>query len=126
MFCRLNINAKKYIPIRPSEMGLLILVVKNNEPVTSVFAAEFFKVSKPMIASMVNNLIKQGYITKAPDVDDKRRHILKPEQKAIQIVNTAYNEYFKVMSLLKDKMGTDKFLNLVELLEQANGIIDGN
>lgn len=47
LFCRLNQRVKKELPIRSSEMGLLILLVTSKERISSVEAAQFFRVSKP-------------------------------------------------------------------------------
>lgn len=119
LFCRLNINTKRDLPVRSSEMGLLILIVKSQAPVTSIMAADFFKVSKPMIATMVAALFKKGYLKKMPSADDKRSYILRATDKAVLLVEEAYQEYFRVMELLSAKMGKD-YETLVELLDQAN------
>lgn len=123
MFCRLNINAKKELPLRSSEVGLLIYTVKNDTPVTSIMAADFFRVSKPMIAGMVKSLTKKGYITKEPSQSDKRSYILVPTEKTTQLVDSVYKEYFKVMSLLLSEMGEKKYKDMIELLEEANSIL---
>jgi len=123
MFCRLNINIKKDLPIRSSEMGLLILICKNDIPVTPVMAADFFKVKKPMITTMVSNLLKHGYIEKIPSPDDKRSFSLNPTEKTRQLVDDTYSEYMKTMELLRHKLGAIDFGKLVILLEKSNSIL---
>ncbi len=123
MFCRLNINIKKDLPIRSSEMGLLILISKSDKPVNPVMAADFFKVKKPMITVMVSNLLKQGYIEKIPSLEDKRSFSLNPTQKARQLVDDTYSEYMKTMELLRQKLGTKDFGKLITLLEKSNSIL---
>ena len=123
MFCRLNINIKKDLPIRSSEMGLLILICKSDKPVTPVMASDFFKVKKPMITTMVSNLLKQGYIERIPSHDDKRSFSLNPTEKARQLVDDTYSEYMKTMELLRHKLGTIDFGKLVTLLEKSNSIL---
>jgi DNA-binding MarR family transcriptional regulator len=123
LFCRLNINAKKNIPIRSSEMGLLILTVKNEQPVTPVMAAEFFKVKKPMIAAMVSSLIQKGYIAKKPSQTDKRSFTLSPTAKAITLVEQTHSEYIKTLELIRVKLGNGDFDNLINLLEKTNTIL---
>ena len=123
MFCRLNINIKKDLPIRSSEMGLLILICKNDIPVTPVMAADFFKVKKPMITTMVSALLKHGYIEKIPSPDDKRSFSLKPTEKTRQLVDDTYSEYMKTMELLRHKLGAIDFGKLVILLEKSNSIL---
>lgn len=123
MFCRLNINVKKDLPIRSSEMGLLILICKSDKPVTPVMAADFFKVKKPMITTMVSNLLKKGYIAKIPSLDDKRSFSLNPTKKARQLVDDTYSEYMKTMELLRNKLGAIEFGELLVLLDKSNCIL---
>ena len=123
MFCRLNINIKKDLPIRSSEMGLLILIYKSDKPVTPVMASDFFKVKKPMITTMVSNLLKHGYIEKIPSLEDKRSFSLYPTEKARQLVDVTYSEYMKTIQLLRHKLGVIEFGKLVTLLEKSNSIL---
>lgn len=122
LFCRLNINYKKNLPVRSSEMGLLIYVCKSKEPVTSVMAAAFFKVKKPMIAHMVASLIRNGYLEKKPSQIDKRSFELLPTERTKTLVEETYSEYLKTMALLKSQLGGD-YETLVELLGRANTIL---
>lgn len=123
MFCRLNINTKKDLPIRSSEMGLLIFIFKNEKPVTPIMAANFFKVKKPMITTMVANLLKHGYIEKIPSCEDKRSFSLNPTIKGRKMVDDTYTEYIKTMALLQQELGINSFSNLIMLLEKANTIL---
>lgn len=120
MFCRLIINVKKDLPIRSSEMGLVILIYKSDKPVTPVMAADFFKVKKPMITTIVSNLLKHGYIEKISNLEDKRSFSLKPTEKAKLLIDETYSEYMKTMELLRNKLGLIDFEKLITLLEKAN------
>lgn len=122
LFCRLNINTKKKLPVRSSEMGLLIYVCKSDVPVTSVMAADFFKVKKPMIAAMVSSLTSKEYLEKAPSATDKRSFTLLPTGKAKTLVDETYSEYLSTMELLKTKLG-GKYETLITLLDRANAIL---
>lgn len=123
MFCRQNINAKKNLPLRSSEIGLLIYTVKTEEPVTPVMAADFFKVSKPMIAGMVKSLCAKGYLVKAPSQTDKRSFALVPTQAAVALADSVYEEQFKVMRRLLAGMGKANYEKMIALLDAANGIL---
>jgi DNA-binding MarR family transcriptional regulator len=122
LFCRLNINRKHDMPVRSSEMGLLIYVCKNETPVTSVIAAEFFKVKKPMIAAMVSSLVQKGYLEKCLSGTDKRSFTLQPTEQAKKLVDETYMEYLKTMELLHQRLGGD-YETLIDLLEKANTIL---
>lgn len=123
LFCRLNINARKNLPIRSSEMGLLILTVKSEAPVTPLMAADFFKVKKPMITVMTAALCKDGYLTKVPSPEDGRSFTLAPTEKAAILVEKTYREYFRTLELLLNKMGEADFYMFIDLIEKANGVL---
>lgn len=123
LFCRININTKRDLPIRASEMGLLIFLVKSEEPITSLQAAEFFRVSKPMVAAMVNSLEKKGYLTRGSYKNDRRRFTLLPTDKAVMLVEETWCKYYKTIEALQKGLGKEDFGHLIELIDRANAII---
>ena len=123
LFCRININTKRELPIRSSEMGLLICIVKEEGEHTPLKIAEFFKVTKPMVTAMVNSLVKKEYVTKVKSRVDKRSFIVKPTEKAVSIVNKTFNEYYKNMQTLQICLGNHEYSKLIELLTKANNIL---
>lgn len=123
LFCRININTKRELPIRSSEMGMLIYLVKTEEEKTPIGVARFFRFTKSMATNMVTSLSSKGYIWKKQSETDKRSVLLIPTDKAVQLVEDTYEEYFKMMSVLKTRMGEEKFLELLVLLETANNIL---
>ncbi len=123
LFCRLTIHTKKELPLRSSEIGLLIYTVKAETPVTPAMAADYFKVSKPMIAGMVKHLAAAGYLQKQPSQEDKRSYLLVPTQAAEHLTKSVYDEYFKDMQLLSENMGAAHFTRLLLLLDEANDIL---
>ncbi|MDQ0362121.1 MarR family winged helix-turn-helix transcriptional regulator [Breznakia pachnodae] len=123
LFCRINVNTKRDLPIRSSEMGMLIYLVKTEEEKTPNGVAQFFRFTKAMATNMVTSLSSKGYITKKQSEIDKRSVYLVPTNKAIKLVENTYDEYFKSMSTLRKRMGEEKFENLVMLIEMANNIL---
>lgn len=123
LFCRLHINAKRELPIRSSEMGMLIYLCKTAGEKTPKGVAHFFKVSKAMATNMAASLVKKGYLYKVPSLEDGRSFILSPTEKARELVESTYEEYYKTMSVLREKMGADNFQALVRLLTEANRIL---
>lgn len=123
LFCRLNLNTKQELPIRSSEMGMLIYLVKTEEEKTPNAVAKFFNVTKSMATNMATSLLNNGYIEKIQSEADKRSFLLIPTDKAIRLVEHTYEEYFRTMSLLESKMGEQKFDEFIRLLETANEIL---
>jgi len=123
LFCRLNLNTKRGLPIRSSEMGMLIYLVKTDGEKTPNAVAKFFKFTKSMATNMATSLLNNGYIEKKQSETDKRSFCLIPTNKAVHLVEDTYKEYFKMMSVLEAKMGEKDFDKLISLLETANQII---
>lgn len=108
---------------RSSEMGMLIYLVKTDGEKTAKGIADFFKVTKAMATNMSSALLKNGFLEKQQQENDKRSFLLLPTAKAVQLVNETYEEYMKEMHILKKNMGGDAFNSLIALLELANDIL---
>lgn len=124
MFCRLHMNSKIDIPIRPSEMGVLIFTQKQSIPVTPLMISEFFKITKPSVTSMVNALIKQNYLIKEPSLVDGRSYTLRTTEDGNRLIEKTFDEYIKSIELLKEKMGEFTFRQFIDLIQMANRILE--
>lgn len=124
-FYRLQMNIKRDIPVRPSEMGALIFVAKSENPVTPLMISDFFGISKPSVTDMVNSLIKNGYLIKIPSTKDRRSYFVSVTPKGHELVESTFKEYVKILELLEEQMGVQDFELLVQLLEKANKILSG-
>lgn len=123
LFCRLNMKLKRDLPIRASEMGVLIYISKQDMEVTPLMISQFFQISRPSVTSMVNTLLRITYCEKIPSVLDKRSYSLRITKKGSNLVDTTFFEYYKTIEQLKDKMSESKFINFIEMLNHANKIL---
>ena len=123
LFSRDYMELKKDLPIRPSEMGVLNIISKDEKRYTPLMVAELLKVSKPMIANHISVLEQKGYITKDFSSDDKRSFYIIPTKKAKELVK---NEEQKLRSKLEDiekAIGIDKFEMLVSTITEVNEVL---
>lgn len=122
-FSRDFTELKNYLPIRPSEMGLLNIVARRRRDLTPLALAEIMAVSKPMIATHIRALEKKGYIYREPSPEDKRSFFVRPTDKAL----TLCEEYEKRQTMriieLEAELGTEDFCELVRLMDKAQRII---
>lgn len=123
LFCRMHMNTKKELPIRSSEMGVLIFAQKQDKPVTPLMISQFFKITKPSVSAMVSALVKKDYLVKDPSATDGRSYTLITTDKGKRLVETTFEDYFKSMEQLKQKMGNEDFDQLIVLIERANRIL---
>lgn len=122
-FCRLQMNVKRDMPIRASEMGALIYVEKSDEPATPLMISNFFGVAKPSVTDMINSLVKKDYLIKIPSKVDKRSYTLKVTLKGHELLESTYNEYFRTLEILEERMGYQEFKLFIQLLQKANNIL---
>lgn len=63
-FCKGYMELKKNLPIRPSEMGVLNIIVRREGSFTPNMLAELLEVSKPMITAHISVLEKKKIYNK--------------------------------------------------------------
>lgn len=119
-FCRDFIDLKKDLPIRPSEMGVLNIIVQREGLFTPLMIAGLLEVSKPMITSHITVLEKKGYITRKISSEDKRSFYIIPTDKAKELVKTTSEKMNYIMSKLEKSIGADNFWLLITLFEKLN------
>lgn len=124
MFCRLNMKLKRDLPIRASEMGVLIFISKYEMEVTPLMISQFFRITKPSVTSMLNTLLKKFYLEKIPSKIDMRSYSLKITKKGENLVDSTFVEYHKSIELLKNRMGESDYMELIRLLTTANQILE--
>lgn len=122
-FCRLQMNTKRELPIRASEMGVMIYVEKNNKLATPLMISNFFGIAKPSVTDMVSSLIKKDYLIKIPSEADKRSYSLEVTAQGYELLKTTHQEYFSGIEFLEERMGTQEFNLLIQLLQKANKIL---
>lgn len=126
LFSKNYMDLKKGLPIRPSEMGALNIIVQTSGPHTPVMLAQMLGVSKPMITAHLTSLANKGYITKEQSKDDKRTYYILPTEKAMALVESAKQEMDSHLSCLVGAMGQEEFYKLVSLAQTANTILEAN
>ena len=125
LFCRLKMKVKAELPIRSSEMGVLIYVHKSYEPVTPHMISQFFRISKPSTTAMINALLIQGYLRKEEASQDKRSYTLEITRSGIDLVESTMNEHYKAVEAVREQMGNEAFMQFISLMETANQILEG-
>jgi len=126
MFCRFQMNTKKNIPVRSSEMGVLIFIKRSSLSVTPLMISEFFNISKPSVTTIIKALVKEKYIVRIPSPIDKRSYIVEITNRGNVLFTKTFDEYFKLIGLLKKEMNGDDFIQMIELIKKANKILKGD
>lgn len=122
-FCHSYMSLKKELPIRPSEMGLLNIIVMKEGKFTPVMLAELLGVSKPMITAHITALEKKGYIKKEYSKEDKRSFYVIPTQKAKELVKTTSKKTNGYLFEIESSIGTERFETLLSILDDTTKIL---
>lgn len=125
LFCRLQMQSKRDLPIRASEMGVLIFVHRQ-QGVTPQQIAQFFKMAKPSVTAIVQNLTQLQYLLKEPSSHDKRSYTLSITSKGDHLVKQTHQAYYVNIEALQKGMGQGRFEQLIDLIQQANVILQEN
>ena len=123
-FSRDYIDLKNNLPIRPSEMGVLNLLVKRDGKYTPLAIADMLGVSKTMVAAHIAVLEKGEYIVKQASETDKRSFFVLPTDKAKHLVREVDERLDSQLRLLEKTMGADMFDALITLADWAQKTIE--
>lgn len=123
-FSRDYMELKKELPIRPSEMAVLNIIVKRAGTFTPLMIAELLGVSKPMITAHINVLEKKGYIYKDFALNDKRSFYVMPTEKAKALAEEADKKTGEELRKIESELGEKSFLSLIELLDKTQKILE--
>ena len=122
-FSRENRELKRYLPIRPSEMGALNIIIRHEGNITPLAIAERLGVSKPMIAAHLQSLDEKGYIYKEASPEDKRSFYVRPTDAGRELAKEFETKQRDYMQRVEEQMGEGEFDELVRLLESAHRIL---
>ena len=114
---------KKELPIRPSEMGVLNIIVQREGKFTPLMIAELLEVSKPMITTHITVLQQKGYITKEYSLKDKRSFYVTPTDKAKELVKETAEKMSAYLHQIEKTLGTENFDELLSVLSYTNTIL---
>ena len=123
-FSRDYIDLKNDLPIRPSELGVLNVLVKRQDKLTPLALAQLLGVSKTMIATHISALEKQDYIVKEWSQSDKRSFFVLPTEKAKMLVAQTEQKTNDQIKQLEQTMGADMFEAFVTLADWAQKTIE--
>ena len=123
LFSRDYMELKNDLPIRPSEMGVLNIISKDDKMYTPLMVAALLDVSKPMIANHISVLEQKGYITKDFSSDDKRSFYIIPTEKAKELVKNEEKKLHSKLKKIEKTIGIDKFEMLINTLKEVNEVL---
>lgn len=123
-FCRLKMTLKPEIPLRSSEMGVLIYLSKQAGDVTPLMVSKFLRVKKPSVTPLIQTLVKKEYVRKNKSKVDKRSYTLEVTEEGFTLLHEVETDYLSSVLMIKEKLGEDQFNDWINLTERANIVLE--
>lgn len=102
------------------EYDLLSQLIMNEEGMTPIKLSKAMCLNKTIVSRLIDNLSKSGYITKEPDINDKRSYSVHITEYGRQELQKIYEFYLSPIYKLRKKLGDEEFFKLISYIERAN------
>lgn len=110
--------------ISAQHLDLLSQLLINSEGMTPICISKSMCLSKTIVSRLIESLSKKGYITKRPDLKDKRSYSVIITEQGKAEVYKIYTFYLSPIYELHSKMGNENFMELMKYIQIANNSMD--
>lgn len=123
--CDLRLMNKQFVDENITYNSLLYieLIYTMNGTCTASKLAELLNVSKPGVTLKLNELLKQGLITKTPDPNDKRKNYLTVNEEAIPQYKVFRRQDSEAIKRIAERYTPEeirKFCEMLDIISQIN------
>ena len=123
--CDLRLMNKQFIDENITYNSLLYieLIYTMNGTCTASKLAELLNVSKPGVTLKLNELLRQGLITKTPDPTDKRKNYLSVNDDAIPQYKVFQRQDSEAIKRITDRFTPEeigKFCEMLDIISEIN------
>ena len=123
--CDLRLMNKQFVDENITYNSLLYieLIYTMNGSCTASKLAELLHVSKPGVTSKLNELLRQGLITKTPDPDDKRKNYLSVNDDAIPQYKVFRRQDSEAIKRITERFAPEeigKFCEMLDIISKIN------
>ncbi len=123
--CDLRLMNKQFVDENITYNSLLYieLIYTMNGTCTASKLAELLQISKPGVTLKLNELMRQGLITKTPDPHDKRKYYLSVNDEAIpqyKVFRRQDSEAIKRITERFTPEEIDKFCEMLDIISEIN------
>lgn len=106
------------------EYDLLSQLIKNEEGMTPIKLSKAMCLNKTIVSRLIDSLSKNGYVTKKPDMNDKRSYSVCISEMGRKELQKIYEFYLSPIYKLRKKLGDEEFFKLISSIEKANKIMN--
>lgn len=118
-----NTNRYEYDNMKKSELTFLMLIRNMKPPVNSIALKEYLNCTKAYISKVVSELMEKDLVEMKQSEIDGRRYDLELTKKGLSYVDKYMDLYTKRTNYLYDKLGEEKSMELINLLNESMNIL---
>ncbi len=123
--CDLRLMNKQFVDENITYNSLLYieLIYTMNGTCTASKLAELLNVSKPGVTSKLNELLRQGLITKKTDTNDKRKNYLTVNEEAIPQYKVFRRQDSEAIKRITERYSPEeigKFCEMLDIISEIN------
>lgn len=123
--CDLRLMNREFVDknITYNSLLYLELIFSMNGKCTASKLAELLYVSKPAVTLKVNELIKQGFVKKTQDPDDKRKYYLSVDEDMVPKYKVYRKQDEQAINTITEKFSEediDKFCQMLKIISDIN------
>ncbi len=122
--CDLRLMNKQFVDENITYNSLLYieLIYTMNGTCTASKLAELLHVSKPGVTLKLNELLRQGLITKTPDPNDKRKNYLSVNDEAVPQYKVFRRQDSEAIRRITDRFSSEEIGKFCEMLSVISDI----
>lgn len=123
--CDLRLMNQQFVDknITYNSLLYLELIFSMNGKCTASKIADLLYVSRPAVTLKINELIKQGFVTKTPDPEDGRQYLLSVNEEAVpkyKVYRKQDNMAIQKISEQYSQQEIEKFCQMLNIVSSVN------
>ncbi|MGL4953201.1 MAG: MarR family winged helix-turn-helix transcriptional regulator [Culicoidibacterales bacterium] len=114
----------RQLPIRSSEMGVLIFIDSQAHPITATEIGRFLGVAKPSVTTIVKSLVQSEYVLLLVNEHDQRKKHIQLTKKGKALLEESKCSYQIRLERIAAELGEADFIQFSQLLQRVNSILE--
>ena len=106
-----------------AQMEMMLVIYLNNNSLSPFVIGESLGMKKAAVSRLARNLVERGYLVKVKSEEDERCVFLQLTEEGNRQLDENYKEALGPFYALKEKLGQDDYIKLIELVKRADLIL---
>lgn len=118
-FIRNQVNVKRNLPIRSSDMGIM-MYLSHHQEAKAKDISDFFVIAGATVTEMIQRLEKSGMIAIRQDEHDGRVKRIQLSDQGIRYVEETRMDYLESIQSIRQTLGDEDFERFISCVHRVN------